>query len=256
MATDPGESSDLAARESQRAALLFKRVEAFSAADIPATHTDPEAANRLRSLGYLGATPSTSPGASRADPKDRVEIASRMAMVTSGEVQGEALVRELEAILREDPRNPQAHLRLGYAEFSRGRCDRAEPHLERALAARIPSADAGLALANCRGQANDLAGAGRALEAARLLEPGNPVVEANLGLLALERNDSATAIRRLEAALRVDDGLLEARFALARALGREGRREEAATHARLLLQQLPPDAPQRVEVHRLLAALK
>ena len=150
LATDPGESSDLAARESQRAALLFKRVEAFSAADIPATHTDPEAANRLRSLGYLGATPSTSPGASRADPKDRVEIASRMAMVTSGEVQGEALVRELEAILREDPRNPQAHLRLGYAEFARGRCDRAEPHLERALAARIPSADAGLALAHAR----------------------------------------------------------------------------------------------------------
>jgi Flp pilus assembly protein TadD len=217
---------------------------------------DPEAANRLRSLGYLGTSSSVTASATRADPKDRIEIASRMAVVTSGEVHGDALVRQLEAILVEDPENPQAHLRLGYAEIERGRCERAEPHLEMALAARIPSADAGLALATCRGQANDLAGAGRALEAAQLLEPGNPVVEANLGLLALARNDSATAIRRLEAALKVDDGLLEARFGLARALGRAGRREEAATQARMLLQQLPGDAPQRSEVQRLLEALK
>ena len=256
VANDPGESSDVAGNESQRAAVLLTRVEAFSTTEIATSPLDPEAANRLRSLGYLGATPPSTASATRADPKDRIEIASRMAEVTSGEVQGDALVRQLEAILSEDPKNPQAHLRLGYAEIERGRCERAEPHLEMALAARIPSADAGLALATCRGQANDLAGAGRALEAAQLLEPGNPVVEANLGLLALARNDSATAIRQLEAALKRDDGLLEARFALARALGRAGRREEAAMQTRILLQQLPVDAPQRSEVQRLLDALK
>jgi Flp pilus assembly protein TadD len=256
LANDPGESSDVAGKESQRAAVLLTRVEAFSTTEITTSQVDPEAANRLRSLGYLGTSSSVTASATRADPKDRIEIASRMAVVTSGEVHGDALVRQLEAILVEDPENPQAHLRLGYAEIERCRCERAEPHLEMALAARIPSADAGLALATCRGQANDLAGAGRALEAAQLLEPGNPVVEANLGLLALARNDSATAIRRLEAALKVDDGLLEARFGLARALGRAGRREEAATQARMLLQQLPGDAPQRSEVQRLLEALK
>ena len=39
-----------------------------------------------------------------------------MATVTSGEVRGEALVSTLEAILRDDPANPQAHLRLARAQ--------------------------------------------------------------------------------------------------------------------------------------------
>ena len=78
------------------------------------------------------------------------------------------------------------------------------------------------------------------------------MVEANLGLLALTRNDTAGAIRWLESALESDPDLLEARFALARAFGRAGRRDEAAAQARTLLEQLPPDAPQRHEVQRLL----
>jgi cytochrome c-type biogenesis protein CcmH/NrfG len=194
--------------------------------------------------------------AARPDPKDRVQLASSLAEVTSGEVRGNTLVRRLESILQQDPENPQAHLRLGYAEIERGRCDRAEPHLEKALAARIPSADAGLALADCRGKSNDLAGAALALTAARSLEPGNPVVEANLGLLALAQNDTAGAIRWLESALAIDPTLDEARFALARAYGRAGRRSEAANQARTLLQRLPADAPQRLEVERLLAAVQ
>jgi arylsulfatase A-like enzyme/Flp pilus assembly protein TadD len=256
VADDPGESADLAAKDPQRAARLLARVEAFSGVETPSNPTDSEAVNRLRSLGYVGSGSTRSATGARADPKDRIQVASRMAEVTSGEVRGETLLRRLEAILREDPENPQAHLRLGYAEIERGRCDRAEPHLQKALAARIPSADAGLALADCRGRSNDLAGASRALEAARELEPGNPVVEANLGLLALAQNDTAGAIRRLESALAIDPALHQARFALARALGRAGRRADAANQARTLLELLPPDAPQRAEVQRLLDALR
>ena len=230
-------------------------MDAFGSAEPPAASADREAANRLRALGYVGSGSGQRP-ATRADPKDRIAIASRLAEVTSGEVRGDALRSTLAAILKDDPGNPQAHLRLGYAEAERGRCDRAEPHLRAALAARLPSADAGLALADCRSRANDAKGAGQALEAARALEPGNPVVEANLGLLALSANDTAAAIRWLQAALATDPTLLEARFALARALGRAGRRAEAITEARTLLDQLPPDAPQRREVQRLLDALR
>lgn len=253
---DPGESADLVASEPQRAARLLGRVEAFSSAESPSTPTDSEAVNRLRSLGYLGSGPARSAGGTRPDPKDRIQVASRLAEVTSGEVQGDTRRRRLEAILRDDPDNPQAHLRLGYAEIDRGRCDLAEPHLQKALAARMPSADAGLALADCRGRSNDLAGASRALETARELEPGNPVVEANLGLLALAQNDTPDAIRWLESALQLDPNFHEARFALARAFGRAGRRAEAASQAQTLLGQLPPDAPQRAEVQRLLEAVK
>ena len=256
LSVDPAEASNLADRDPQRSARLLSRVDHFGRGDAPVGVPDAEAANRLRSLGYLGSGPSPAPGSNRPDPKDRVRIASRLAEVTSGELRGEARIPALEAVLREDPDNPQAHLRLGYAELERGRCDRAEPHLRAALNARLPSADAGLGLADCLLRSNDLRGASQALEAARALEPGNPVVEANLGLVALARNDSDNAIKWLQSALAKDSNLLEARFALARALGRVGRRDEAAAEAQRLLQQLRPNAPQRPEVQRLIEALR
>jgi choline-sulfatase len=255
LSVDSSENSNLANRDPQRSTRLLSRVESFGRADASATKPDVEAAKRLRSLGYLGGGPSPGTGSNRPDPKDRVRIASRLAEVTSGELRRDARIPALEAVLKEDPNNPQAHLRLGYAELERSRCDRAEPHLRTALDARLPSADAGLGLADCRLRAKDFRGAAQALEAARALEPGNPVVEANLGLVALARNDSQNAIKWLQAALATDPNLLEARFALARALGRAGRRDEAAAEARRLLLKLPPNAPQRAEVQRLIEAL-
>jgi cytochrome c-type biogenesis protein CcmH/NrfG len=64
------------------------------------------------------------------------------------------------------------------------------------------------------------------------------------------------AITALRTALADEPGLLEARFALARALARSGDRRGAAAEAATLLGQLPPDAPQRAEVQRLLDALR
>jgi cytochrome c-type biogenesis protein CcmH/NrfG len=87
-------------------------------------------------------------------------------------------------------------------------------------------------------------------------EPGNPVAQANLGILALEQDRPADAIQPLRDALAADPGLLPARFALARALARTGNREEAITEAQRLLSALPPGAPQRPEVERLIAALR
>jgi cytochrome c-type biogenesis protein CcmH/NrfG len=59
----------------------------------------------------------------------------------------------------------------------------------------------------------------------------------------------------LSSALRLDPDLHQARFNLARALARTGRREEARTEAKTLLDRLPAQAPQRAEVQRLLNAL-
>jgi Flp pilus assembly protein TadD len=216
-----------------------------------------DAAARLRSLGYLsGGGPGAADRASRPDPKDRIAVASRMATVTSGEVAGDALMATLEAILHDDPHNPQAHLRLGFAELAAGRCPRAEPHLEAALASGVPSADAGLGLAECRSRAGDLTGAAAALSAAQTAEPGNPVVIANLGILAMEQGRLSDAVHDLRSALALEPRLLEARFALARALARSGDRVAAAAEAAELLRRLPADAPQRAEVERLLTAVR
>src|SRR5258707_5258681 len=119
----------------------------------------------------------------RADPKDRRELAARIAQVTAGELTGAALVSALEGIVGDDPRNGQAHLRLGYARLQAGDCARAEPEFHAAASAGLPSADVYLGLATCLGRRNELAGAERALNEARRLQPDNPAVPANLRIL-------------------------------------------------------------------------
>ena len=262
---DPHEQSNRADADPARASDGERQVTGWSpaepaqsdAAQSGSSTASPEVAARLRSLGYAsGGSGRVKAGAARPDPKDRIAIASQMAQVTSGEVTGDEMVRTLQSILRADPQNPQAQLRLGYAEIDRGRCDRAEPHLRFALQARVPSADAGLGLAGCLVRRGDRDGAAAALSDARRAEPGNPVVAANVGLLAMQNGNLAIAITELRAALQADPFLLEARFALARAMAGSGDRAGALLEATKLLSQLPQDAPQRAEVQRLISALQ
>ncbi len=257
LARDQGETVNRVALDPTQSARLQERADRWSPTDFdPTAPASGEATARLRALGYLSGGRAPQASGARADPKDMIGVASRMAMVTSGEVQGEAVVTTLEEILRDDPANPQAHLRLGFAEIARGRCRAAEPHLRAALSAGVPTADAALGLAQCRSEAGDVQGAAEALAAGRRAEPGNPVVAANLGLLALQEKRLPEAVALLREAVTTDPQQLAARFALARALALSGDRAGALTQAELLSKQLPQTAPQRSEVERLLAALR
>jgi cytochrome c-type biogenesis protein CcmH/NrfG len=66
----------------------------------------------------------------------------------------------------------------------------------------------------------------------------------------------ADAIAPLQRALTIDPDLHQARFTLAIAFARGGRRGDAAASAEELLRRLPADAPQRPEVERLLAEVR
>ncbi len=125
-----------------------------------------------------------------------------------------------------------------------------------AIDAKYPSADAHLGLAACQTAARDFSGAAATLRAADALEPGNPVVLANLGLVLSDGGYPNAAIDPLQRALRIDADLHQARFGLAIAFARAGRRAEAAAQAEELLKRLPPGAPQRAEVERLLSAVR
>jgi choline-sulfatase len=259
---DPGERTNLAASQPAVVRDLEARASRYSSAELPSANaTSAEASDRLRALGYSAGSsqsairnPQSAMG--RPDPKDRRELAARLAQVTSGELTGAALVAALEGIVREDPGNGQAHLRLGYARIQADDCARAEPELHAAAAAGLQSADVFLGLATCLGRRRDLAGAERALGEARRLEPDNPAVVANVGLLQATRGDVPAAIQSLNAALAADPDLHEARFNLALLYARSGRRAEAAAAARELLARLPANAPQRPEVDRLLRAVQ
>ena len=250
---DPGEMQNLVDGERDRAGRMRAAVDRFGPGEfVRQAPPDREAAARLQALGYVSGPASVT---SRPDPKDRRELAARLAQVTSGELHGEALVQTLRGILKEDPQNPLAHLRLGYAILESGDCRTATVHFEAAIKAGYPSADPYLGLAGCQAATRDWAEAAATLRAADRAEPGNPVVLANLGLVLSDAGKPAEATGPLERAVQIDPDLHQARFALAIALADGGRRREAAAHAEDLLRRLPPGSPQRPEVQRLLGAL-
>ena len=254
VASDPGESRNMAAAEDERVTTLSRLVDRYSSAQLtPSTTPDRDAAARLQALGYVAGRPA---GASRPDPKDRRDVAARIAQVTSGELQGEALERVLREILETDPRNPLANLRLGYLLLESNRCRDAMPKFQAAIVGDYRSADPHLGLAACQAAGRRFAAAVSTLRAADALEPGNPVVLANLGLMLSDGGDPRAAVDPLQRALIIDPDLHHARFGLAVAFARTGQRDEAASQAQELLRRLPRDAPQRAEVHRLLTAVR
>ena len=254
VSSDPGESRNTIAGDSNRAATMQTQADRFSPDRLELTpSTDRETAARLQALGYVSGRPAT---ANRADPKDRRELAARIARVTSGELEPPELERVLREILREDANNPLANLRLGYVLLNGGRCSEAMKRFAAAIDARYPSADAHLGLAACEAAARNFKGAVQTLRAGDAVEPQNPVVLANLGLMLSDSGEPAAAVDPLQRALTTDPDLHQARFGLAIAFARAGRRAEAAAQAEELLRRLPPDAPQRPEVQRLLAAVR
>ncbi len=252
VARDADEQRNVVETNTETARTLNGRANRYSSDALSATTaTTGEAAQRLRALGYAaGSSIGNSASTARSDPKDRRELAARLGQVTSGELRGAALIAALEAIVRDDPRNAQAHLRLGYARVEAGDCGRAEPEFHLAIANGLPSTDAYLGLAGCLGSRRDFAGAERALNEATRLEPDNPVITANLGILKASRGDTEGAIRALAAAIAAEPNLHEARFNLALAYAQAGRKSEAIAAARELLRRLPPSAPQRSEIER------
>ena len=255
LAADEGETTNRYGAERPRAAALADQARRYAGADADlAARKDPEATARLQALGYIGAGAPTT--GARPDPKDKRVLAARIAQVISGELQGKELERALRGVLAEDPKNPQANLRLGYVLLESKRCREAVARFRNAIAAQLPSADAHLGLAACQTAQREFDAATEALREAERVEPGNPVVLANLGIVLSDAGKPEAAIDPLQRALTTDPNLHQARFALAIAFARAGRRAEAARTADELLRRLPPDAPQRSEVRRLIESVK
>jgi choline-sulfatase len=255
---DAAETTNLVDAQAERARALNERVNQISPATLtPTAALDPASLQRLQSLGYASGPGATGSGQSvRPDPKDRRDVAARIAQVTSGELDGDALETTLLAIIKEDPRNPQAHLRLGYVLADSNRCKQAEPHFRAAIDAHVPTADAHLGLAGCYAAARAFDKAEAVLRDATVREPDNPVVIANQAVVLSESGQAAKSVPLFQRALTLDPDFHEARFNLAIALAKANRRSEAAAEAQELLKRLPANAPQRAEVQRLLEAVK
>jgi cytochrome c-type biogenesis protein CcmH/NrfG len=257
-AGDPGEERNLAAADGPRSADLRDRVNRYSGATLEPARLpapDRDALGRLQALGYASGGNRGASGA-LPDPKDRRALAARLSTIISGELQGQALEAALRQVLGDDPSNPQANLRLGYVLVEAKRCVEAVPFLKAAIAAKMPTADAHLGLAQCQVAARRFDDAAKTLGEAEHAEPGNPVVLANLGIVLSDAGRDRDAIAPLQRALTLDPDFHQARFNLARVFARAGQRADAAREAQDLLTRLPANAPQRSEVLRLLDAVR
>ena len=132
---DAGEKANRAAELPDRAAELRRPLQAALSAGTPAaaTSVDAETATRLAALGYVGgghAQPASA--APRRDPKDGVRLMPRINRGMSGaRTDPEMAIRELTAVLAEDPGLLIARRTIAVAYASAGKHDQAVAELRR-----------------------------------------------------------------------------------------------------------------------------
>ena len=144
------------------------------------------------------------PAAARPDPKDRRELAARdRARHVRRAAGGRARARAARSILKDDPRNPQANLRLGYVLLESGRCARGDARSSARRSTRTCRARMRISGAPTASWPRRIPPPReRTLTAAQDVEPDNPVVSANLGLVLSDSGkpaagDPAPAARAL-----------------------------------------------------------
>lgn len=224
VASDPAELDDRIDREAGRAAPLRARLVTLRRSEpAPAGRgPDPEAAERLASLGY--ASGASRPQAAPRNPRDGMdvwrEIESGTMLVS---LDGAAARAHFERALALDPANGLALKSLGDIALSEGATVRAAQRYAQSRAAGFSHPDLDLAEARARGALGDAAGA-RAL-LARL--PAGWEWQLEAAEVELETGAPADARRRAEAVLARAPNQAAALLLLGRALRAQGDSEGA-----------------------------
>jgi arylsulfatase A-like enzyme/cytochrome c-type biogenesis protein CcmH/NrfG len=167
---DPGETRNRAAHEGARFAELQQKLQAALArpAVAAASSVDPEAAERLRALGYVagsgGAVPLPSGGSLR-DPKDGLRLVPALNRgMSAARADPPAAIRDLQSVLAEDPGLLMARRSLAVAYTAAGQHERAIAELRRLEKQASLSAEDAIVLGD------NLRFAGRLDEATAVLE--------------------------------------------------------------------------------------
>jgi arylsulfatase A-like enzyme/Tfp pilus assembly protein PilF len=242
LATDPAEATNLAGRTPAQDRTLAASLAAFRApAPGQRIAESPDAAARLRSLGYLsGSTPAKTRYTTEDDPKRLVELDRTIhdAVAAFGAGRPADAVRLYQGVIERRPDMAIAYRHLAFVEARLGNVAAAIDVLQQAIAkgitdvrliaqlgetlvdagrleqgiqlleplVRQPNADLqalnALGIAYASARRHD--DARRVFERVLTVDPGSPVPLENLGMLALERGDLATARTRFEEAIAVD----------------------------------------------------
>ena len=198
--SDPAESTNQIAANPSRARALdaaLSRALAATGEKSAERPRDTESTERLRSLGYV-----QGPGGrgSGADPKDRVEVARRIASASGPFADWAQAIREYRALVALDPENPLLNLRLADALLRSGEPRASLAFFVRVVVSAPVSADPYVGYATALAQLDRLKDARRVLEQGGRVEPGNGQIHYNLGEIARVEGRLDEARREYEAA--------------------------------------------------------
>ena len=262
---DPGERTNLAGRAAERDRTLAAALRGFDAPmPGPRATEDPDAAARLRALGYTAGSASIKPRYAEADdPKRLVDLDREMhdAVEAFGSRRLADAVEIYRRIIDRRPDMAIAYRHLAFVEWQRGHSNEAIDVLQRAIRAGVTDprvltqlagnlTDTGRVAEGIRlleplaagstADADTLNGlgiayarAGRAAEARRVFErvlainPDSSVPLENLGMLALERGDLAAARQLYARAVAVDPRSSRAHAGVGVVASRSGDRRAA-----------------------------
>jgi choline-sulfatase len=250
LAHDPGEAMNRLDAEPRVAAAMkaaLERLTAGSPGAMSVGPLEPDAAEKLRALGYVGAgeVPATAAGSEAKDPKDLIGVFNRLRRATAAvrDRRFEEVLPILGAVLAEDPRNALAHMLMGSARMGMRQYPAAIEHFRAYLALVPTSSQAHQWMATCYANLGDRPRALREAGFALAIDPH--LVDARLlraGILtALDRR--AEAIQELRVAVASDPDKPELRMSLADVLVDTGHLPEAEVEYRAILGKVPAFAP-------------
>jgi arylsulfatase A-like enzyme/tetratricopeptide (TPR) repeat protein len=280
LAADPAEARDLSARDTSRVEGMRRELQRAMAKDTPsaAQAVDPETAERLAALGYVGTGGSATAPPSGRDPKDGIGLVTRLGRngMTVARTEPEKAIRELTALLAEDPGmlvvlrtravayaaagRPQDAIRdlrelekrgalsaedavvLGDNLRLAGRVKDATLVLERTSRENPKFAQPLLSLAAVRVQEKDMDGAAAAYAKVLEVDPDNAEASRGLGDVALIRGDLAEAGKRYARVLELDGTDAPALSKLGVVRVRTGQAQEAIGLFRQAVESDPKNA--------------
>lgn len=251
LAADHRELRSLAGDQADRAASMARQLQAqmrvVTAA--PQAASDRDAAERLRALGYLGGAPEAPVAISHRDPKDGVQLISRIEHgIVDARLHPDQAIRALEGVLAEDPRVALARRYLAVALAERGDYRRAAIELQRLRADGMATGEDLVLLSE------SLRVTGRPDEAQKILaeaarrDPGSPdpvLTEARALMARQKPNEASDAFRR---ALAISPGHPEALAGLGEAALLQGDAEGAAAFFAQAVARDPADPTPRLRL--------
>jgi len=209
--TDPGERTNLSDANPQRVAALERALGEIAAKSAAAARpqapqpVDPDVEERLRALGYVGASvsPRTLEERQRGDPKDKIQLYNLLKLAGTDSVAGrlDEAVAKVQQVLKEDSEVVEAYVILGNLHTKNKRHDAAIEAYQRALTLDDRNENAAFALALAYKQAENFDAAEAGFQRVLQMDARSTKAQWQLADLWMRRGDYKDAEKALSTAL-------------------------------------------------------